>query len=114
MVHAQEFQESERLILRARLSVKGQRQQHIFQDGQGGNQVEVLKNISEGLPPDLCQFTFRKMFRVAEDWRPSEVKFPEVGLSRQPRRLTSVVLPEPEGPMIEMKSPLLIWRETFI
>src|SRR5579859_5830698 len=44
--------------------------------------------------------------------RPSSVTEPEVGGSSAPRIYSSVLLPLPEGPMMEMASPRLSERET--
>jgi hypothetical protein len=39
---------------------------------------------------------------------------PWLGLSRQPRRLRTVVFPEPEGPAIERNSPSSIEKEILV
>src|SRR5436190_4396467 len=44
-------------------------------------------------------------------FRPSRMISPEVGLSRQPTRLTSVDLPDPEGPITAIHSPGSTRRE---
>jgi hypothetical protein len=37
---------------------------------------------------------------------------PEVGLSRHPIMFINVDLPEPDGPMMAIKSPVLIFKST--
>jgi len=42
---------------------------------------------------------------MVETSTPSILSSPVVGRSRQPRRFTSVLLPEPEGPVMATHSP---------
>src|SRR5450432_2903731 len=48
---------------------------------------------------------FNSALEILATFSPSSQISPEVGRSRQPIRLTSVDLPEPDGPMIAIHSP---------
>ena len=95
------------------LAVEGERQQHVFQHRQGRHQMEALEHVAEDPPADarelrLGEYSGRP--RISPGRRAAGS--PELGLSRQPRMLTKVVLPEPEGPTKETNSPFLISSET--
>jgi len=67
--HAQQFL---RLSVRSGLAVKGQRECYIFPHSQRGDEVEILKNVAEDLPPDPGEFPLADDLPAAE--YPSAVK----------------------------------------
>src|SRR6185369_3653612 len=77
VVDAQELQKTHHIFPRARFTIKGKWQQHVFHDGQGGYEVKILKNIAEDIPSDLGQRALRKLPSItAEDRPPPQGQFP--------------------------------------
>ena len=80
-----------------------ERQDDVLLRGQHRQQVEELEDEADVLAPQLRQLRVVQLAdRGAGDRRPS----PAVGLSRPARMCISVDLPEPDGPITAVSSPL--------
>ena len=88
----------------------GRRHADVFERGGTGQQVEALKD-----EPDAAA---AQLHNCVRDSRPTSTPLsryePCVGLSIQPRRFISVVLPEPDAPMSATNSPASIDNDTSV
>ncbi len=87
---------------RGELALQQQRQLDVLEDAQHRDQVEALEDEADGVQPQVGQLPLGQTVGVLA-LPPRTV--PEVGVSTQPMRFSSVVLPLPDGPAIEMNSP---------
>src|SRR5581483_74531 len=83
----------------------------VLDSGEHRDQVEPLENEAERLEPQACPFPVGQRPQVPT----VEQHLALVGRSRQPMIWSRVVFPEPDGPVIAMKSPsatrrLASWR----
>ena len=85
------------------------RQQHVLLGGQRRQQVEELEDEADALAPQQGQLPGRRGRRSGGRRARS---MPAVGVSSAPSRCSSVLLPEPDGPMIATISPRAISRST--
>ena len=86
---------------RAALAAHIERQAHIFFRRQGREQIVRLENEADVLAAQIGELLGLRP--VVEC--PATVSVPDVGVRMQPRIDSSVVLPEPDGPMSKVSSP---------
>ena len=85
-----------------------ERQRDVLDGGEGGDQVEVLEDVADRRTPHpgaAVRAQRREVGALDRD-------VPDVGLSSPPARVSSVDLPEPDGPMIATSSPACAANET--
>ena len=87
-----------------------QRNGDVFDAGQGGQQIEELKNESDLVAAQARQFIVGQARSAAA---PSISISPDDAVSRPPIRFSSVDLPEPDGPTMDTISPRPMDRSTF-
>src|SRR5215207_489396 len=84
------------------------RQGHVLLGGQRGEQVEELEDEPDVVAPELGELLVLQTF----EWTPPTAIAPEVGDSSAPTIWSSVLLPDPDGPMIATISPSSIVKST--
>lgn len=92
------------------LARQNERQKNIILQGEGIKQVEILKNKPEVLAAERSNL-FSPMVESA---RPFKNTSPSVGRSSAARIFKSVVLPEPDSPMMATYSPRSTANVTFV
>ncbi len=60
----------------SRLAVEGERQHHVLADGQGRDEIEVLEDVAEDLPPDPGESPLSESLSAAEDAPAGKMQFP--------------------------------------
>jgi hypothetical protein len=84
------------------------RQGHVLLGGERGEQVEELEDEPDVVAPELGQLLVTQALVV----EPGDRDGPRVADSSAPTMCTSVLFPEPDGPMIATISPSSITRST--
>ncbi len=82
-------------------SLQPQRQGNILERGERGQKVEGLEDHSDLLAAQAGAGIVAQLRRET----PATFTVPELGWSRPQMRLSTVVLPEPDGPMSATRSP---------
>ena len=84
------------------LALQQQRQLDVLEHAEHRHQVEALEDEADRVQAQGRSAAAPTGWRVS---LPSTSTVPDVGVSTQPIRLSSVVLPLPDGPAMAMKSP---------